>query len=170
MTEKNSIDPQPGSNATSEPKPLALTLQRIYTKDLSFESPKSPSIFSHEWKPSIELALKTNTQHLADDVHEVVLQVTVTAKLENEVAFLIEVQQAGVFGLQNFPPERLQHMLGSYCPNILFPYVRELVSDLVLRGNFPPMALVPIDFDALYARHLKQQADAAQAPTEAQAE
>lgn len=132
-------------------------IQRIYIKDLSFESPKSPSVFREEWKPNIELAIKTQSSVLTQDIHEVVLRITVTAKLANEVAFIIEVHQAGIFTIRNFSEQQLRHMLGSYCPTVLFPYAREAVSDLSLRGNFPPFALAPVDFDALYAQQLQKQ-------------
>ena len=159
MTEQTPEQP------ANEQKSPEFIIQRIYLKDLSFESPKSSEIFHEEWKPNIELALKTNTRLMAADIHEVVLCVTVTAKLDGEVAFLIEVQQAGVFLLKHFTPNNLRHMLGSYCPTILFPYAREAVSDLAMRGNFPPLALAPVDFDALYAQYVqKQQAEQAAKP------
>jgi len=136
-------------------------IQRIYIKDISFETPQSPAIFRAEWKPELDLQVATNTEKLADDVHEVVLKITVTVKCDNKVAFLAEVQQAGIFALQFFPDEQIGPILGGVCPGILFPYAREAVSDLVTKATFPPLYLTPINFDALYQQHLAQQNAAA---------
>ena len=138
-------------------------IQKIYVKDLSFETPHSPAIFSVEWRPDVNLNLSSEAQSLASDVYEVVLAVTVTVKVGDKTAFLVEVQQAGVFNARGFGQQDLSQMLGSYCPNILFPYAREAVSDLVVRGGFPQLLLAPVNFDALYAQHLSQQT-ASQAP------
>jgi preprotein translocase subunit SecB len=133
------------------------TIQRIFVKGISFETEHVPAIFQQEWKPDLNLQLQTNTAQLEKDVHEVVLKVTVTVKSEDKVAFLIEVEQAGIFTLQRFPEEQLRAVLGSVCPNILFPYAREAITDLAARGTFPPLYLAPVNFDALYAQHLEQQ-------------
>lgn len=138
-------------------------IQKIYVKDLSFETPHSPGIFAADWRPDVNLNLSSEAQSLASDVYEVVLAVTVTVKVGDKTAFLVEVQQAGVFNARGFEQQDLGHMLGSYCPNILFPYAREAVSDLVVRGGFPQLVLAPVNFDALYAQHLSQQT-ASQAP------
>ena len=132
-------------------------IQRIYMKDMSFEAPQTPAIFQQEWKPDLNLQLHTNTNRLAEDTHEVILKLTVTVKSDNKVAFLIEIQQAGIFTLKNFPEQQLHAMLGSVCPSILFPYAREVVTDLASRGTFPPLYLAPVNFEALYAQHLAQQ-------------
>ena len=133
-------------------------IQRIYIKDTSFESPNAPAIFrDNQWQPEVNIDLQTKTNALEDNTHEVTLTVTVTAKKEDKTIFLIEVQQSGVFTLDGFDKEQLGHMLGSFCPNILFPYAREVVSDLSVRGGFPPLYLTPVNFDALYAQHLQQQ-------------
>lgn len=137
-------------------------IQRLYVKDISVESPESPSVFREEWKPEIDMTLNTSTKVVEDDVHEVVLKATVTAKVQEKVAFLIEVQQAGVFTLRHFADEQLHQMLGSYCPNLLFPFLRETVSDLVIRAGFPQLVLAPVNFDALYAQHLQQQKEPAE--------
>lgn len=136
-----------------------LALQKIYIKDLSFETPHSPQVFTQKWEPTVEFNLATNAQQLQDTLYEVSITVTVTVKLEDKTAYLIEVCQAGVFALVGFDTPELGPLLGSYCPNILFPFAREAVSDLVIKGGFPPMLLAPVNFDALYAQHLQQRGD-----------
>lgn len=140
---------------TAEQQP-EFAIQRVYVKDLSFESPQSPAIFQQEWQPDLNLQIQTNTTRLADDTHEVILKLVVTVKSADKVAFLIEVQQAGIFTLRNFVEQQLHAMLGSVCPSILFPYAREVVTDLASRGTFPPLYLAPVNFEALYAQHLAQ--------------
>lgn len=139
-------------------------VQRIYTKDLSFESPNAPEIFRGEWKPQNELNLNTKVNRLSDQAYEVVLSVTVTAKVGDKTAFIVEVQQAGIFTMAGFTEQELGPMLGAYCPNLLFPYARETVSDLVTKGSFPQLVLQHVSFDALFAQH--QQEAAAQAAAE----
>jgi preprotein translocase subunit SecB len=136
-------------------------VQRIYTKDLSFESPNAPEIFRGEWQPQNELNLNTKVNRLADQAYEVVLSVTVTAKVGDKTAFIVEVQQAGIFTMAGFSEQELGPMLGAYCPNLLFPYAREAVSELVTKGSFPQLVLQHVSFDALFAQH--QQEAAAQA-------
>ena len=138
-------------------------LQRIYTKDISFETPNSPTIFQQEWKPESSVSLNTGVNKLSDNVFEVILTVTVTTKLGKKTAYLAEVKQAGIFGISSFPEQELGPLLGSYCPNLLFPYVREVVSDLVTKGSFPQLVLQPVNFDALYAQHQQQMAQKATA-------
>jgi len=131
-------------------------IQRIYIKDISFEAPNAPQIFNTEWKPESNLNLNSEAKQVGDDSYEVVLSVTVTTKVDGKVAFLVEAQQAGIFRLVGFADEEKNHMLGSYCPNTLFPYLREVVSDLVTKGSFPQLVLTPVNFDALYAQHLAE--------------
>lgn len=133
-------------------------IQRIYVKDISFESPKSPKVFLEEWQPELDLDIGTKTEVLGEDMHEVVLTVTVTVKMKKEVVFLVEVQQAGIFSLKKFPEDQLRPMLGSFCPNILYPYAREAVTDVVIKGGFPQLYLAPVNFDALYQQHEQQEA------------
>lgn len=133
-------------------------IQRIYTKDVSFETPNSPSIFQSEWKPEVNLEIGTKTTKLQDDTHEVELNLTATVKSSDKTAFLVEIKQAGIFTIRNLENEQLSHLLGSFCPNILFPYAREAISSIVNRGGFPPLYLAPINFDALYAQQQSQQA------------
>ncbi len=139
------------------------SLQRIFVKDISFETPNSPSIFTLEWKPESSLNLNSNVTKLDNDLYEIVLTVTVTTKIGDKTAYLVEVQQGGIFTIRNFPEEEMGHMLGAYCPNVLFPYAREVVSDLVSKGSFPQLLLTPVSFDALYAQHMQEKAEGAQA-------
>ena len=137
-------------------------IQRIYVKDLSFETTNTPAVFQQRWEP--ELTLDINTQHtlLENGVYEVALTVTATVKNQDAVAFLVEVQQAGIFSIQGAPSPQLDHILGSFCPTILFPYAREAITAEVIRGSFPQLVLAPINFDALYVQQMeqKQKADA----------
>ncbi|MDR0807201.1 MAG: protein-export chaperone SecB [Enterobacteriaceae bacterium] len=142
---------------------MAFQVQRIYTKDISFESPGAPLVFQKEWTPEVKLDLDTASSQLAENVYEVVLRVTVTATLGEEIGFLCEVQQAGIFGISGLDAGQLAHCVGAYCPNILFPYARECVSNLVSRGSFPQLNLAPVNFDALFMNYLQQQAEAEQA-------
>jgi preprotein translocase subunit SecB len=132
-------------------------LQKIYVKDLSFETPNSPAIFTENWEPNVNIELNTEGKLLAPDVHEVILGVTVTTKIGEKVAYLCEVHQAGVFTVKGFNEQELGPMLGSYCPNVLFPFAREVISDLVSKGGFPQMLLAPVNFDAIYMDHVKKQ-------------
>lgn len=133
-------------------------VHRIYTKDLSYEAPNAPDIFRQEWQPKHELNLNTKVDKLGDDTFEVVLSVTTTTKIGDKTAMIVEVHLAGLFGIQGFPDDELAQLLGAYCPNLLFPYVREVVSDLVTKGSFPQLVLQPVNFDALFAQHQKQMA------------
>ena len=132
-------------------------VQRVYTKDLSFETPNSPAVFTEEWQPEINLELNTGANQLGEGVYEVVLSLTVTCKMKEKTAYLVEVQQGGIFTASGFDEPTLNGMLYSFCPNTLFPYAREVVSDLVSKGSFPQLVLAPINFDALYAEHMQQQ-------------
>lgn len=128
-------------------------IQRVYIKDLSFECPNSPAIFRKEWKPQIKLDLNTQSTKLDEDIYEVVLTLTVSAKLEDDTAFLCEVQQAGIFSIAGFPEQTRDQMIGAYCPNILFPYAREAIDTAVVKGSFPALMLAPVNFEALYAQN-----------------
>ncbi len=142
--------------AATDSNQQQFTIQKIYVKDVSYESPKAPQIFTKEWNPDINLDLNANANPLDEGIFEVVLSLTVTVKNSDETAFLVEVQQCGIFSINGFSEEQLGHMLGSYCPNVLFPYAREAISDLVTKGGFPPLVLAPVNFDALYAQHMAQ--------------
>lgn len=131
-------------------------IQKIYVKDMSFETPNSPAIFTQDWRPEINLELNTQSNKIADSVHEVVLSLTVTAKLGGNTAYLAEVKQAGIFAIQGFDDAEVAPMLGAFCPGTLYPYARETVTDLVARGGFPQLVLSPINFDALYAQQIQK--------------
>jgi preprotein translocase subunit SecB len=150
--------------ANNEQQAPQFNIQRIYTKDISFETPNSPAVFQKEWSPEVKLDLDTRSTKLADDIYEVVLSLTVTAKNGEEVAFLCEVQQAGIFSIAGLSEPQLAHSLGAYCPNLLFPYARETVGSLVGRGTFPQLNLAPVNFDALFAQYVQQRQAAATAP------
>jgi preprotein translocase subunit SecB len=139
-------------------------LQRIYVKDMSFESPNAPSIFTGEWHPQHELNINTKINKLGEDAYEIVLSLTVTAKTGDKTAFIVEIQQAGVVGVKGFPEAELGPLLGAYCPNLLFPYAREAITDLVIKGSFPQLVLQPVNFDALFAQHRQQMAEQANPP------
>lgn len=143
--------------ANTEQAEQQFHLQKIYTKDISFETPNSPDVFTEKWEPEVNIELHSSGKPLADDVHEVVLTVTVTAKIGEKTAYLVEIHQAGVFTIAGFADNERAHMLGSFCPNILFPYAREVISDVVAKGGFPQLLLAPVNFDALYAQHVQQQ-------------
>ena len=144
----------------------AFGIQKIYTKDISFESPNSPAIFTHEFQPQLSVDLNVESKKLQDDVYHVVIRVTATTKVEENTAFLCEVEQAGIFTLQGFNEAELSYMLGVQCPNALFPYARETISDLVTRGGFPQLLLEPVNFEAMYANHMQQQGQQAESTTE----
>lgn len=138
---------------------MQFQIQRVYTKDVSFEAPNAPQVFQKEWEPEVKLDLDTASSQLADEVYEVVLRVTVTAIVGEETAFLCEVQQAGIFTISGIDGTQMAHCLGAYCPNILFPYARECVTSLVSRGTFPQLNLAPVNFDALFMNYLQQQGE-----------
>ncbi len=146
------------------------SIQRIYCKDISLETPNSPLIFQEQWQPQADLEIDTVSTDLGGGVWEVTLTITSTVKVGEKTAFLIEVNQSGVFTINGMPDQQMGQMLGSFCPNILFPYAREAISDITNRGGFPPLVLSPVNFDAIYAQRLQQQAHAeAQAQAQAQA-
>ncbi|MEE9424149.1 MAG: protein-export chaperone SecB [Methylococcales bacterium] len=132
------------------------SIQRIFVKDISLETPNSPMIFTEKWEPNVEFNLSSNATSVQENLFEVILNITVTVKVGEKTAYLVEISQAGLFGLNGFAEEEMGPMLGSFCPNTLFPYAREVVSDLVIKAGFPPMLLAPVNFDALYAQHMQQ--------------
>jgi preprotein translocase subunit SecB len=143
-------------NGSDRPTTPQFVIQKIYVRDLSFESPAAPQVFTEQIVPQANLQLSNSSTLLAEGVHEVVLSLTVTATHNEKTIFLVEVQQAGVFSLVGYSASDSAAMLGSYCPNILFPFAREAVADLVAKGGFPTLLLAPINFDALYAQHLQR--------------
>lgn len=148
---------------TESAKPAApaagpqVLLQKVYLKNASVEIPQAPAVFTKQWQPQMDVQVNTKVTAIADDHWEIVLAVTVTAKLEADTAFLVEVQQAGIFQVKGFADgaER-QAVLGAYCPGVVFPFARETVADLIQRAGFPSLLLQPINFDALYAEHQKR--------------
>ncbi|NUS37475.1 MAG: protein-export chaperone SecB [Lysobacter sp.] len=136
----------------------AFTVEKVYIKDVSFEAPGTPQVFNEAGQPQLQMNLNQRVQRLNETAFEVVLGVTLTCTVADKTAYLAEVQQAGVFGLTGFDDQTLDAMLGTHCPNVLYPYARQAVSDLISAGGFPPFLLQPINFDALYAEGLRQRA------------
>ena len=147
-----------GAVAPAEAAGPAFTVEKIYVKDVSFEVPRAPAIFTENVQPELQLNLNQRVQRLGENAFEVVLGVTLTCKAGDKTAYVAEVQQAGIFGLMGLEAQAVDVLLGTQCPNILFPYVRQTVSDLIQAGGFPPFFLQPINFEALYAESLRQRA------------
>lgn len=131
-------------------------IQRIYVKDLSYETPNTPAVFQQKWEPELTLDLNTTSNVLEEGVFEVVLTVTATVANQKTTAFLVEVKQAGIFTIQGAPTNQLEHLLNSFCPSILFPYAREAITTQVIHGSFPQLVLAPINFDALFMQQLEE--------------
>lgn len=162
MTEENKTAAPQAGNPDNAP---IMSLQKIYVKDVSFETPNAPDIFNEKGQPEIKMNLNQKVKKIADDTYEIVLAVTVTCKILEKTAYLVEVQQAGIFNMANFEENVLHQTLGSYCPNLLFPYARQMVSDLVMNGGFQPLMLQPVNFDQLYAQQMQQAQAQAQTAT-----
>jgi preprotein translocase subunit SecB len=159
---------QATGSETQQPQ-QQFVMQRIYAKDMSFESPATPNVFKQQWQPKVNVDLNTKSDKIDDNGNfEVVLTITITAKIEEETAFLIEVQQAGIFLITGFGDEDLRRVLGTAAPNILFPYARENIDSIAVKGGFPAVMLAPVNFDALYQQALAQaQAQTAESGSEA---
>ena len=141
-----------------------VTLERMYLKDASWESPKSPGVFAANWQPEIQVDINTRSDRLEEKRFEVVLTVTLRAKIDSgKTAFIVEIQQAGLFVLDGLEDEVLHRVLGTVCPTTLFPYAREAVDNLVVKGGFPALHLAPVNFEALYAEALRSRQDPEQA-------
>lgn len=134
-------------------------LQRIYLKDMSFESPASPRVFTQPWQPQARVEVETHATRLPDDRYEVVITLTLTAQQDNKTVLLIELQQAGLFWIAGFDENALPQVLHVTCPTMIFPYLRETVDSVSLKGSFPPVLLAPIDFAALHRNSLAQQSE-----------
>ncbi|MFK7957727.1 MAG: protein-export chaperone SecB [Lysobacterales bacterium] len=156
--EENTAGAQPEAAQQSR-----FNVQKIFLKDVSFESPGAPAIFAERGEPELKMNLQQRVQAVSDGQYEVVLTVTVTCKLGDKTAYLAEVQQAGIFGLEGFEQEQLQATLGAYCPTILFPYARQQISELVSHGGFQPLLLQPVNFDQLYADQVRKRFEQSQA-------
>ena len=135
-----------------------LLLQKIYVKDLSFESPKAPMVFTTNVSPQTQLNVRSSAQQVAQDTQEVTLTITVEAKDKDSTLFLAEVAQSGIFLIQGYTAEEQSMIVGSFCPNTLYPFAREAISDLVSKGGFPPLLLQPLNFDAIYAQAVQERA------------
>ena len=154
-----SPDEVQGDNAAAEAQRV-FTIQKLYVKDVSFESPNSPSAFRWTWQPEIDVQMDNAATAVDEHTFECTISVTVTVKVEGRTAFLVEVIQGGLFQIGGFDQTELDKLLGSTCPNILFPYVREAISDICVRGGFPQMLLAPVNFEVLYQRQQQAGADA----------
>lgn len=157
-------DTAPVANGAAEqPQMAQVAVQKIYVKDASFEAPNAPIIFQDPGQPNIQLNLNQKVQTIGENVYEVVLTVTLTCKISDKTAYLAEVQQAGIFGMSGFDQATLHGMLGTFAPNTLFPYARQVISGLVLEGGFPPFVLQPVNFDQIYAETMRRRAQEQQA-------
>ena len=150
--------------AQGQSREQQFSIQKLYIKDVSFESPNVPSVFTGaDWKPEINIQLNSSNQSIGQDTYEVDLKITVTAKQNDKTAFLVELTQSGIFGMTGFEPENLRGMLGAFCPETLFPFAREAIAELVSKGGFPPLLLAPVNFNALYMQQVQQQQASADA-------
>ena len=155
---------QANNGAAAEQEGPQFSLQRIYVKDISFESPNAPGVFQQPFKPKVGLDLDTTSQSVGEDLYEVVVKVTaqVSNNEDGATAFLVEVEQAGLFRISGLAGDQLDHTLGAFCPNVLFPYARECIDSLVGRGSFPPLMLAPVNFEAMYAQKKQRTAQASE--------
>ncbi len=145
------------SEVENQRQEVQVRIERLYLKDASFESPATPGIFTQQWQPKNQVDINTSVNRLGDDVHEVVLSITITTRQNDEsVVFVAEVQFAGIFFIGGVNETQLRQVLGVFCPNTLFPYVRENLDTLVVKGGFPALHLAPVNFEALYAQALQQ--------------
>jgi preprotein translocase subunit SecB len=146
------------SDAQTQP---TFSIEKVFVKDISLEIPNSPQVFLEREAPTVDIQLHHNSSQVDEGVYQTILTVTVTAKVKDKTMFLVEVGQAGVFVIRNIPAQELDAILGIACPNILFPYAREAVSDITVRAGFPPVVLNPVNFESIYQQALQQQQAAA---------
>lgn len=139
-----------------------VNMHRVYIKDASLEVPGAPQVFMQNGQPQIDVNINTSPQALGDNNHEVTLTISVTATLEDKTVFLVELKQSGLFQVVGFEGDELLRILGSYCPNSLFPFAREAIASLIGKGGFPPVMLAPVNFDALFQQHQNELKDAQQ--------
>ena len=154
MAEENSA-------AQEQAQQPGFSIEKIYVKDASLEIPNAPQIFTDRTQPQVSIELTNVAQQIEENIFEVAIKVTVTSKIADKTVFLVEVTQAGIFQISNVPAENIELIVGITCPNILFPYARETVSDLIVRGGFQPVLLNPINFEALFAQQKQQQSEQA---------
>ena len=145
-------------NGAAQAQAATFTVEKIYVKDVSFEVPGAPGVFNEQAQPQLQMNLQQAVQRLNDNAYEVVLGINLTCAIGDKTIYVAEVKQAGVFGLAGFDAATLDGMLGVHCPTVLYPYARQLISDLIQSGGFPPFFLQPINFEALYAEGLRQRA------------
>ena len=157
--------PQPSSEQQDQP---SFQIEKVYVKDLSLEIPNAPQVFVQQVQPQLEVQIQTGSAQFADGYYECTVTATVTAKSGERTLFLAEAVQAGIFSVRNVPAQEIDPLLGIGCPTILFPYLRESITDLITRGGFPPVLLNPVSFEALYMRRLQQ--GGAQRPAESKIE
>jgi preprotein translocase subunit SecB len=150
------------SDQNAQELQATFNIQRIYLKDMSLEQPNSPAIFLEQDGPNIEIQIDVGNQKLADDIYEATVTVTITAKIRDKIAFLVEGKQGGIFEVRNVPEEQIEPLLGIACPNIIYPYLRANIADMVTRGGFPPIHLTEINFEVFYQQRKQV---LAQAPT-----
>ena len=156
--------PAAAADGAAAPQAAQFTVEKIYVKDVSFEAPNTPQVFNEQGQPQLSMNLNQKVGRLEGDLFEVILGVTLTCTLNDKTVYLAEVEQAGIFVLSGFDERTLDMMLGTYCPNVLFPYVRQSISDLITNGGFPPFYMQPINFEALYAEGLRRRSEAGAQP------
>jgi len=153
MTEEQNVGPAPTSEGGG---PAQFLIQKIYTKDVSFELPNAPEVFKEQGQADVKMNLAQRVDDLGEGLHEVVLTVTVTASLGEKTAYLAEVAQAGIFLISGFDEQTTHAVINTLCPGTLFPYARNCISSLVIEGGFPPLILQPVNFDHLYAKRMQE--------------
>ena len=168
MAEENNQEAVTPAAATQEEQQAQFQLQKLYVKDVSFEVPNAPQVFQEEGQVEIKMNLAQKVEDLAEGVHEVLLTVTVTANLGEKVAYLAEVQQAGIFSIAGLNEQAKHAALNTLCPHTLFPYARRSITDLVADGGFPPLVLQPINFDQIYSQRMQEAQTQAQTSEKAQ--
>jgi len=148
-----------GGQKPPEQQGATFQIEKVYVKDLSLEIPHAPQVYAEQVQPQIDVQIESGESRFQPDYYEVTLSVTVTARAGERVVFLAEAVQAGIFAMRNIPETDLGPLLGIACPTVLFPYLRETISDLITRGGFPPLLLAPISFEQLYLQRMQQQSD-----------
>ena len=158
-----------GAASGGEKGQVQFRIERLFLKDSSFESPNSPEVFIKQWRPEIKVDINTRANSLGEDLQEVILTATITATLDDEmVGFIVEVQQAGIFLIQGAEPAQLSQIIGIACPNTLFPYLRESIDNLVVKGGFPALQLAQVNFEALYVQAMQEREQREQASSDGQ--
>jgi len=169
MTDQTDANPEAGAVSEEQQNLPQAAIQRIYVKDISFEAPNLPELFSVEYKPEIKMEMNSKSRLVAEDNYEVILTISVKAEIEAKTAFLVEVQQAGIFMLKNVNEEQLQHTLSVMAPETLYPYSRETIATLIGKTGFPAVQIAPVNFQALFVQKLQQAQAAVEAEGNAEA-